>query len=154
MIKTMAVGSDTACHLTEEITRYLESKGIEVEPHGALVRNNVDYVDGALEVARAVATGACDAGLLFCTTGTGASMVANKVPGARATLCMDYYAAKISRLANNANILVISIRLTGELLAKEIVDTWLASDPATADARRLEFHRKVDAVDDLYRRPA
>lgn len=148
----IAVGSDNACHLSDEIIRYLDTKGITVERYGALVGKKADYVDGARAVAEAVASGACDEGLLFCTTGTGASIVANKVPGIRAALCMDSFSAKIARLANNANVLVLGIRLTGELHAKEIVDTWLETDPSTAAPWRVEFHRKVDEIDGQYRR--
>ena len=84
--------------------------------------------------------------MLFCNTGTGAAIIANKVPGVRAALCVHSYAAKIARLANNANIIVLSIRLTGEMLAKEIVDTWLATQPST-EPSRMNSHRKTDHLD-------
>jgi ribose 5-phosphate isomerase B len=148
----IAIGSDNACHLSDEIIKHIEAKGITVERYGALVRAKADYVDGAREVAEAVASGSCNEGLLFCTTGTGASIVANKVPGIRAALCMDSFSAKIARLANNANVLVLGIRLTGEILAKEIVDTWLETDSSTAAPWRVEFHRKVDEIDKQYRK--
>lgn len=147
----MAIGSNFSCHLSDEIGKYLESKEITVERYGALAGEEVDYVDAALEVAEAVASGAYDEGLLFCTTGTGVSIVANKVPGVRAALCMDPFTARIARLANNANVLVLGIRLTGEEHAMEIVDAWLETDPATAAPGRVVFHRKVDEIDEKYR---
>jgi len=147
----IAVGSDTRCHLTEEIIKHLESKGITVKRYGALAGEETDYVESSHAVAKAVASGTCDQGLLFCNTGTGATLIANKVPGARAALCMDSYSAKIARLANNANIIALGIRLTGEIHAKEIVDTWLNTEPSTVP-RRMAFHRKTEEIENLYRR--
>ena len=148
----MAIGSDSVSHVTEEITGYLEDKpGIELLRCGALAGRDADYVDAAREVAEAVASGQCDQGLLFCNTGTGVSIVANKILGVRAALCADCYSASIARLANNANVILLGIRLTGEMHAKEIVDTWLATEPST-EQRRVNFHRKTDEIDEQYRR--
>jgi ribose 5-phosphate isomerase B len=149
----MAVGGDSQCHLADEVIKHLEKKGITVERHGALDGQQADYVDAAYAVAQTVASGACEQGLIFCNTGTGVTIVANKVPGIRAALCMDSYSAQIARLANNANVLVLGIRLTGEIHAKEIVDTWLETEPST-EPRRMNFHRKTDEIDEKYRRTA
>ena len=147
----MAVGSDTRCHLTDEVTAYLEGKGIALQRCGALAGKVTDYVDTAREVAEAVASGTCEQGLLFCNTGTGVTIIANKVPGVRAALCADSYSAQIARLANNANVIVLGMRLTGEPHAKEIVDAWLKTEPS-AEPRRMTFHRKTDEIDQRYRR--
>jgi ribose 5-phosphate isomerase B len=147
----MAIGSDTAGNLTSEIATYLASKGIDIVRCGALKGTPVDYVDGAHEVAQAVASGECEQGLIFCNTGTGVSIIANKVAGVRAALCVEPYAAKIARLANNANVIILSIRMTGEPLAKDILDTWLETAPSK-EPRRVNFHRKTDEIDDLYRK--
>lgn len=117
---------------------------------GALRGQVADYVDAAREVAEAVASGRVEQGLLFCNTGTGVTIVANKIPGVRAALCVDAFSARIARLANNANVLVIGMRLTGEPLAREIVDAWLDT-PASQEPRRINFHRKTDEVDRCYR---
>lgn len=148
----MAAGSDCTSHLTEEIVRHLESKGIEIERCGALAGRAADYVDAAGEVARAVASGRCDQGLIFCNTGTGASIIANKFHGIRAALCVDAFSARIARLANNANVLVLGIRLTGEPHAREIADAWLETAPST-EPRRMNFHRKTDELDRMMRAP-
>jgi ribose 5-phosphate isomerase B len=148
----MAVGSDSVTNLTRVITEYLESKGIDLVSCGALAGKEADYVDAAGDVGKAVASGRCDQGLIFCNTGTGVTIVANKVPGVRATLCPDSYSAEIARLANNANVLVLGMRLTGEMHAKEIVDTWLRTGPST-EARRVAFHRKTDEIDQEFRTP-
>ena len=147
----MALGSDSRSNLTDTIIEYLEQKGVEPIKCGALAGKEADYVDAAKEVAETVARGDCEQGLLFCNTGTGVTIIANKVPGARAALCVDSYSAKIARLANNANVLVLSVRLTGEILAKEIVDAWLETSPST-ELRRMNFHRKTDEVDRQFRK--
>lgn len=147
----MAIGSDSVSHITDEIAAHLESKGVELLYCGAMAGRQADYVDAAKEVAEAVASGECEQGLLFCMTGTGVSIVANKVPGVRAALCVDCYSASIARLANNANVIVLGVRLTGQIHAKEIVDTWLATEPSMEE-RRVNFHRKTNEVDREYRR--
>lgn len=147
----MAVGSDSVSNLTQEITSHLEDKGIELVRCGSLAGEQTDYVDAARDVAEAVGAGKCDQGLIFCNTGTGVTIVANKVPGVRAALCPDSYSASIARLANNANVIVLGMRLTGEIHAKEIVDTWLETGPSTEE-RRVNFHRKTDALDERYRK--
>ena len=148
----MAVGSDSVSNLTHEITAFLEDKGIELLRCGSLAGDQADYVDAALGVAEAVGAGKCEQGLIFCNTGTGVTIVANKVPGVRAALCPDSFSASIARLANNANVIVLGMRLTGEMHAKEIVDTWLTTGPSDEE-RRINFHRKTDEVDRQYRRP-
>jgi ribose 5-phosphate isomerase B len=78
----------------------------------------------ARAVAEAVASGAADEGILFCWTGTGVSMAANKVPGIRAALCDDAETARGARLWNNANVLCLSLRRASEVVANEILDSW------------------------------
>lgn len=146
----IAAGSDSVAHLTEVIVAYLREKGVTVTLCGALAGKQADYVDAALEVAEAVSSGACEQGILFCNTGTGVTIIANKVPGVRAAPCPDAHTARIARLANNANMLVLGMRLTGEVSAKEIVDAWLTTGPSD-EPRRVNFHRKTDEVDRRYR---
>ena len=148
----IAIGSFTACNLSSVVEGHLASAGHTLQRFGALAGDTIDYIDTALGVAKTVSTGDAQQGILFCTTGTGVSIIANKIAGARAALCVDAYCASIARLANNANILCISIRLTGEILAKEIVDTWLETEPST-EPHRAAFHRKTDDIDRLYLRP-
>ncbi|MBH54757.1 MAG: hypothetical protein CMI18_10465 [Opitutaceae bacterium] len=145
-----AIGGDSTPYITQSICEHLEEKGIELIKCGALKGEDADYVDSSHEVSKKVASGEVDFGLLFCNTGTGVTIIANKVPGVRAALCVDNYSAKISKLANNANVLVLSMRYTGESLAKEIVDTWLETEPSTEE-RRINFHRKTDEIDSKYK---
>jgi ribose 5-phosphate isomerase B len=148
---TIAVGSDSAQHIAEVVMRHLAGRGNETVACGALAGRQADYIDSALEVAEKVARGECGSGVLLCNTGTGASIIANKVAGVRAALCVEAYAARIARLANNANVLVLSMRLTGDMLAAEILDAWLETAPST-EPRRVAFHRKTEEVEARYRK--
>ena len=142
----ICLGGDSESHFTQAIHDHIKARGIETVPCGALCGREADYVDAACEVAEKLASDECDYGVLFCNTGTGVTIVANKFPGVRAAMCYDTFSAEISKLANNANVLVLSIRYTGERLAKEIVDAWLDTEPSD-EPRRVNFHRKTDAVD-------
>lgn len=75
----------------------------------------------------------------------------NKIPGVRAALCVDEFSAELAKIANNANALILSMRLTGDMLARQILDTWFATDPATANERRLRLHQKTDEFDRKHR---
>ena len=125
----IAVGSDERAHVTDAVVEHLQNKGIEVELHGTLKGKPLDWVDVGREVGERVASGACQQGVLFCWTGTGVSIAANKVPGVRAALCVDAETAKGARRWNDANILVMSLRATPEAVAKEICDAWLDAGP-------------------------
>jgi ribose 5-phosphate isomerase B len=101
----------------------------------------------ARAVAEAVASGAADEGILFCWTGTGVSLAANKVPGIRAALCDDAETARGARLWNNANVLCLSLRRTSEVVAKEILDTWFNTsfEPNETDNACLAQVEELDA---------
>ena len=125
----MAVGSDERTHVTDAVVEHLRGVGIDVELHGPLADKPMDWVDVGREVGERVASGACQQGVLFCWTGTGVSIAANKVPGVRAALCADAETAKGARRWNDANVLAMSLRSTPEAVAKEIVDAWLETGP-------------------------
>ncbi len=123
----IAIGSDHAGHdLKERIRSHLAANGHEVEDHGTTgAQPSVDYPDFALKVARSVASGAADRGILVCGTGIGMSMTANRVPGIRAALCHDHYTARFSRAHNDANVLCVGGWTTGTGTALEIVTAFL-----------------------------
>jgi len=136
----IAVGSDERTALTDAVIAELQKRGHEVELYGPLApihckTGDVSGLAGeALAwpavgqvVAERVAAGACQQGVLFCWTGTGVSIAANKVPGVRATLCADAQTARGARLWNHANVLVLSLRATSQAVAQEILDAWLAT---------------------------
>lgn len=130
----LAVGSDERSHMTDQVVQDLERRGHEVVLFGPLNGENQTWVQVAQEVAERVASGQADEGILFCWTGTGVSIAANKVPGIRAALCQDAETAKGARLWNRANLVCLSLRATSEVIAKEILDAWfstaLGSDPS------------------------
>jgi len=126
----IALGADHAGYgLKEEIKQHLLCAGHEVTDCGTSSGDlSVDYPDCGFRAAEAVANHKADRGILFCGTGIGMSITANKVAGIRAALCHDHFTAALSRRHNDANVLVIGSRVTGSGLAKEIVDTWLCEE--------------------------
>jgi ribose 5-phosphate isomerase B len=145
--KQIIIGCDHAAfQMKEKIKTFLVSLGIDVEDAGADSEESVDYPVYAAKVATAVSSGRHERGILLCGTGLGMSMVANRFPGIRAALCGDLFAAIMSRRHNDANILVLGGRVTGDVLALEIVKTWLET-PFDGDRhqRRLDqFNRLED----------
>jgi len=125
----IAIGSDHAAFAFRmEILNYLIEKGYECKDFGADCNVQSDYPAYAKIVAKAVQSGECDRGLLFCGTGIGMCISANKVKGIRAAVCMESYSAELSRRHNNANVLCLGARVLGIELAKRIVDVWLETE--------------------------
>ncbi|WP_088536712.1 ribose 5-phosphate isomerase B [Geobacter sp. DSM 9736] len=122
----MVVGSDHGgLDLKEGIKAFLGSRGIVFEDCGTDNGDSVDYPDFGERVARMVSEGAAEKGILFCGTGIGMSIVANKFPGVRAALVTDPFMARMAKEHNNANILVLGGRVLTEKDAREIVAAWL-----------------------------
>lgn len=121
----VAIGSDHAGFALKEIIKnQLLSAGHEVKDFGTRDEQSVDYPDFGSQVARAVANGEYERGVLVCGTGIGMSMVANRFCQVRAALCNDLFSAVMSRRHNDANILVMGGRVIGSGLAEEIVRAW------------------------------
>lgn len=121
----VAIGNDHAgIELKKEIVSLLNEMNIECLDRGTDGSQCVDYPDFGEKVSKEVSAGKVDRGILICGTGIGMSIVANKFPNIRASLCNDLFTAKMSRLHNDANILVIGGRVVGSGLAKEIVRVW------------------------------
>jgi ribose 5-phosphate isomerase B len=137
----IAVGSDMDMHVARVVVEDLRKRGHEVEVFGALVETPAMWSKVAIEVAEKVAEGAFDQAVLFCWTGTGISLAANKVPGIRAALCQDAETARGARMWNDANILAMSLRVMSEVIAKEILDAWFEGQPSTdeEDVACMEF---------------
>lgn len=142
----IAVGSDMKTHLTEVVVDELKKRGHDVEVFGALVKTPALWAQVAVEVAEKVAAGNYDQAVLFCWTGTGISLAANKVRGIRAALCHDAETASGARKWNDANILAMSLRAVSEQVAKEILEAWFSSSPSTdvEDVASLEYLKKVE----------
>jgi len=123
----LAIGADHGgWELKQEIVKFLQTiKNIEVADFGTATRDSVDYPDYGKKVSEAVQSGSVDRGILICGTGIGMSIVANRFPKVRAALCHDHFTAQMSRLHNDANVLVLGERVIGKGVALEIVQTWL-----------------------------
>lgn len=140
----IALGSDEATELTNAIERRLRERGDDVVLHGALAHGADDaWPNVARGVAEDVASKSCDFGIVCCWTGTGASIAANKVRGARAALCADAPTAAGAREWNDANVLALSLRATSIPVAMEILEAWFAGAP-TEDER---YRPMIDLVE-------
>ena len=128
-IKKIGVGSDHAgVNLKNKIAEFLKEKGYEVTDYGTNSTASCDYPVYAKAVAKSVANGENERGIICCGSGIGVSIAANKVKGVRAVLAHEPYSAMLSRLHNDANVLCLGERITGESLALDIVETWLHSE--------------------------
>src|SRR5579884_1464136 len=133
----IAVGSDERTHLTDFVIEELKKRGVDIELHGPLAGEPIQWAEVAEKVAERVADGVCDQGILFCWTGTGVSIAANKVPGIRAALCADAETARGARRWNDANVLCLSLRSTSEEVAEEILSSWFAAEPDASEAENI-----------------
>lgn len=125
----LAIGNDhTAVELKNEIKAYLEEKGYEIVNVGTDSSESFNYPISGYKVARMVADGEVDGGILICGTGVGISLAANKVEGIRAVVCSEPYSARLSRMHNNTNIVAFGARVIGPETAKDIVDAWLGAE--------------------------
>ena len=125
----IVIGSDHAgLELKEYLKGILVRENYEVIDYGTDSPQSVDYPDYGFKVAKDVADGKSDRGILVCGTGMGMSIVANKVKGIRAALAYDTYTAVQSRKHLDANVLVLGERVTGKGLAEEIMKAWLSAD--------------------------
>ena len=125
----IAIGCDHGgFELKQAIVKHLTERGLAYQDFGCFSNEAVDYPIYAKEVAKAVAAGTCDRGILICGTGIGVSMAANKVKGIRAALCTDCFMAEATRQHNDANVLALGGRVLGMGLALKIVDTFLDTE--------------------------
>lgn len=122
----IAIASDHAgFRLKEELKLLLRELGHEVRDFGAHSADPVDYPDFIAPAAGAVSRGDCDRGIVLGGSGNGEAMVANKVPGIRCALCHDVTTARLARAHNDANMLALGERVTGNQVVKDIVRAWL-----------------------------
>ncbi len=130
----VALGSDEKTPLTDLVAEELRSRADEVVLVGPPAGQDIQWAAVGREVGRMVAEGEVDSGVLFCWTGTGASIAANKVRGVRAALCTDAATAEGARKWNDANVLVMGLRLTSPVVASEILDAWFSAQPDPTEA--------------------
>ncbi len=130
-------GSDEQTPLTDAVADDLSRRGHEVELVGPPAGDSIEWAEVGRKVGEAVADGEAETGVLFCWTGTGASIAANKVAGVRAALCTDAATAAGARKWNDANVLVMSLRLTSPTVASEMLDSWFAAQPDPSEADNI-----------------
>jgi ribose 5-phosphate isomerase B len=148
---TIVIGCDHAgVELKKEILSLLQELQIECVDYGTDTPESVDYPDFGEKVSEAVSSGKIEKGILICGTGIGMSIVANKFPDVRASLCNELFTAKMSRLHNNANVLVLGGRIVGKDLAREIVRTWV-STPFEGERHNRRL-KKITLIEDRLKR--
>lgn len=142
----MLLGADHGgLELKNAIAAFLTERGIAFQDCGTFDANSVDYPDYAAKVAGALSRGEAEAGILFCGTGIGISIAANKFPGIRAALVTDPFMARMAKEHNNANILVLGGRTTPAEKGREIVAAWL--DTEFAGGRHQLRLDKITAIE-------
>lgn len=142
----IGIGNDhAAVDMKFEIVKYLEESGYEVVNFGTDTNDSCDYPVYGEKVARAVANGEVDKGILICGTGVGISLAANKVKGIRAAVCSESVTARFSRLHNDANILAFGARIVGVETAKDMVNVWLNTEfEGGRHQRRVDLIMKIE----------
>ena len=150
-MKKLAIGNDhAAVDLKFEIKSYLEEKGYEIINVGTDENKSFNYAVSALKVARLVASGEVDGGILICGTGVGISLAANKVKGIRAAVCSEPFTARLSKQHNNSNIICFGARVVGAGLAKMIVDSWLEAEfEGGRHQTRVNMIMEIEETQDL-----
>ena len=143
----IALGSDEKTVLTDFVIEELKRRGHNVTLFGPLKGEAMGWPDVGEKVGLDVSSMRADQGILFCWTGTGVTIAANKVRGVRAALCWDAETAKGARMWDDANVLAMSLRSTSTSIAKEILDSWFATGAATTgiDAELIERAKALDA---------
>jgi ribose 5-phosphate isomerase B len=148
----LAVSTDERTHLVDSVLDELRRRGHEVTFIGPERGQECDWPEVSAAAAELVATGKADQGIVMCWTGTGATLAANKVPGARAALCHDAETARGARTWNDANILGLSLRATSEAIALEILEAWFSTPPGEDDWNKRQLQR-ISELEERYRAP-
>lgn len=143
----IAIACDhAALDMKKSLMESFEKKGYTFKDFGCYDNKSVDYPDYAAAVAKSVASGECEKGILICGTGIGMSMAANKVKGIRCALCGDVFSAKATREHNDANVLAMGARVIGIGLAEMITDAFL-STPFSGEKRHQNRIDKITALE-------
>ena len=143
---TIALGADHGGYpLKEAIKAMLDRQGVAYKDFGTNSAESVDYATYAKPVCEAVAAKDCELGILCCGTGLGMSIAANKIRGIRAACCADWFSAKMTREHNDANVLCLGARVTGEDAALTLAEVFI-NTPFSNDARHI---RRITMISDL-----
>ena len=131
-----------ALTLKNQLVERLTKQGYEVVDFGTHTPDSCDYPDYAAPAAQAVAAGECEKGIVLCTTGIGVSITANKVKGIRCALLSDVMSARMTREHNDTNMMALGAGVVGQLLALQIVDTWLTTEFSQGERHQ----RRIDKM--------
>ncbi|HJR44859.1 MAG TPA: RpiB/LacA/LacB family sugar-phosphate isomerase [Actinomycetota bacterium] len=142
----IVLGSDEKTELTDAVERFLRELDHDVTLVGPPAGDDRDWVAVGRKVGESVAGGDADAGVLFCWTGTGASIAANKVRGVRAALCADAETAAGARRWNDANVLVMSLRSTSPAVAREMLNAWFSTEPDPDEVATIATLESSDSI--------
>ena len=139
----ISIGCDHgALALKNKLVAHLQAQGHEVKDFGTYTLDSCDYPDFAAAAAKAVSSGECEKGIVLCTTGIGVSITANKIDGIRCALLSDLMTARMTREHNDTNMMALGAGVVGEMLALQIVDTWLN----TEFSHNERHQRRIDKV--------
>ena len=131
-----------ALDMKNMLVSYLEGQGHAVTDFGTHTNASCDYPEFAAAAAQAVASGECQRGIVLCTTGIGMSIAANKVKGIRCALLSDVVSARLTREHNDTNMMAMGAGIVGNILAQQIVDTWLGTEFSGGQRHQ----RRIDKV--------
>ena len=141
----IAIGSDHAgVKLKAKVIEFLKERNIEVKDFGTYTEESVDYPDIALEVAKSVASGETEKGILICGTGIGMSIAANKVKGIRCAVCYDENTAMLCKQHNNANIIALGARILEEETVLKMIGIWLDTEFEERHLKRIDKITKYE----------
>ncbi len=140
----IVVASDERTHLTDIVVESLKERGHDTELLGPLAGEDAPWPAASQQLAEHVVSGESDEGVLFCWTGTGATIAANKVPGIRAALVRDAETAKGARWWNDANVLVMSLRAMSDAIAMEILDAWFSEKFRPEEKEYIEQVHRIE----------
>ena len=144
----ISVGCDHgALALKNKVVAHLEKQGHEVKDFGTYTLDSCDYPEFAAAAAKAVASGECEKGIVLCTTGIGVSISANKIKGIRCALLSDVMSARMTREHNDTNVMALGAAVVGEMLALEILDTWIGTE-FSHDERHQRRINKMMALEE------
>jgi ribose 5-phosphate isomerase B len=149
----IVVSADERTHLVDTVLDDLRQHGHEVEYLGPEAGEERDWPEVSAAAAERVAAGDADQAIVMCWTGTGATLAANKVPGARAALCHDAETARGARVWNDANVLGLSLRATSDAVAREILGAWFGTGPGEDEWNQRQLER-IRELEKRYQRPA
>ncbi|MFA6989176.1 MAG: ribose 5-phosphate isomerase B [Candidatus Gastranaerophilaceae bacterium] len=141
----IAIGADHGgFELKNELVQFISSNGYEFKDFGIYEKISVDYPIISKTIAKAVANGEYDRGIIICGSGLGVAIAANKIRGIRAVTCHDTYSARMSRAHNNANVLTMGERVIGKGLAVDVLNVWLKSE-----FEKGRHEKRVSMIEDL-----